>query len=582
MRTLSDARVVAETEQQRLFAEVVRLRTFLGMKSSLTQRVQAALARFTAAIARLGRGTGKTAGRFRRIIRDAAFEAAQAVPCWILPEWRVAEQLPAELGAFDLVIIDEASQSDITALPAILRGTKVLIVGDDKQVSPSAIGIEDRKIVQLRTTFLTGLPFANHMDPATSLYELAGMIYPGRAIILREHFRCVEPIISFSSRFYPKPLIPLRLPTASERLDPPLVDIYVPFGRKVRDVNEAEADVVVREITKIVGDPTFEGRSIGVISLIGNTQANRIYTRLITELGTETIEKHRIMCGNAATFQGQERDIVFLSMVACPDSAIAQTSRIYEQRFNVAASRARDRLVLVRSVAASDLKPGDLKLALIEHFRVPMKANMIRPKEVLELCQSDFERDFGRCLLDLGYRIRPQVPVGGYAIDFVVEGADDRRLAIELDGDKYHGPDKWADDTRRQRALERLGWTFWRCWGSTWIADREGCLADLVDVLQRLGIDPVGMAEIEGVFTEHIEVRNPAAPSRAYAKVDLDEPVAVQSERSPEMVERQERVPVPPRVLPRTADVAPELPFVEPVSSVPTEETCCCPGSRFC
>ena len=33
---------------------------------------------------------------------------------------------------------------------------------------------------------------------------------------------------------------------------------------------------------------------------------------------------------------------------------------------------------------------------------------------------------------------------------------DDRRLAIELDGDKYHGPDRWADDIRRQRALERL------------------------------------------------------------------------------------------------------------------------------
>jgi very-short-patch-repair endonuclease/transcription elongation GreA/GreB family factor len=581
LRTLSDARVVAETEQQRLFAEVVRLRTFLGMKSSLTQRVQAALASFTAAIARLGRGTGKTAGRFRRIIREAAFEAAQAVPCWILPEWRVAEQLPAELGAFDLVIIDEASQSDITALPAILRGMKVLIVGDDKQVSPSAIGIEDRKIVQLRMTFLTGLPFANHMDPATSLYELAGMIYLGRAIILREHFRCVEPIISFSSRFYPKPLIPLRLPTASERLDPPLVDIYVPFGRKVRDVNEAEADVAVQEITKIVGDAYFAGRSIGVISLIGNTQANRIYSRLITELGTETIEKHRIMCGNAATFQGQERDIVFLSMVACPDTAVSQTSRIYEQRFNVAASRARDRLVLVRSVAASDLKPGDLKLALIEHFRTPMKANMIRPKEVLELCQSDFERDFGRRLLDLGYRIRPQVPVGGYAIDFVVEGADDRRLAIELDGDKYHGPDRWADDTRRQRALERLGWTFWRCWGSTWIADREGCLADLVDVLQRLGIDPVGMTEVEGVFTEHIEVPNPAAPSRAYDKVELNEPVAVQSERSPEMVERQEGVPLRPRVVQQAADAIPELPFVEPVLSVPTEEPAAARTSVF-
>lgn len=567
LRALNEARVAAETEQRRLFAEVVRLRTFLGMKSTLTQRVQAALAKFTAAIARLGRGTGKTAGRYRRIIRDAALEAAQAVPCWILPEWRVAEQLPAELGAFDLVIIDEASQSDITALPAILRGTKVLIVGDEKQVSPTPIGIEDRKIVQLRTTFLTSIPFADQMDPATSLYELAGMIYPGRAIVLREHFRCVEPIISFSSRFYPRPLIPLRLATASERLDPPLIDIYVPFGRKVRDVNDDEVDVIVAEVTKLVGDPAFEGRSIGIISLIGNTQSNRIYTRLITELGADAIEKHRIMCGNAATFQGQERDIVFLSMVACPETAIAQTARIYEQRFNVAASRARDRLVLVRSVAASDLRPGDLKLALIEHFRAPMKGNLIRPKEVLELCQSDFERDFGRCLLDLGYRIRAQVPVGGYAIDFVVEGGDDRRLAVELDGDKYHGPDRWADDARRQRALERLGWTFWRCWGSSWIADREGCLSDLVHVLQRLGIDPIGMAEITGVFTEHVEIADPTTALRAHRE-DLEEPVAEPSPLPRDLTGQIDRVLSDIAAKP---EASPELPFMEQAVALPDD-----------
>jgi very-short-patch-repair endonuclease len=520
IRHLSDERASAEAEQRKLFAEVVRLRTFLGMKSSLSEKVEAALAKFTTAIARLGKGTGKSAGRYRRIIREAALDAARAVPCWILPEWRVAEQLPAELGSFDLVVIDEASQSDITALPAILRGEKVLIVGDDKQVSPTVIGIEDRKVLQLRTTFLSGIPFADQMDPATSLYELAGMVYPGRAIILREHFRCVEPIISFSSRFYPKPLIPLRIPTASERLDPPLVDMYVKYGKRVREINEAEVDVIVAEITKIVADPKFDRRSLGVISLIGNAQANRIYTRLITELGAEVIEKHRIMCGNAATFQGQERDIVFLSMVACPETAVTQTARIYEQRFNVAASRARDRLVLVRSLASSDLRPGDLKLALIEHFRSPMKGNLIRPKEVLELCQSDFERDFGRYLLDLEYRIRPQVPVGGYAIDFVVEGADDRRLAIELDGDKYHGPDRWADDIRRQRALERLGWIFWRCWGSAWISDRERCLTDLMETLARLDIEPIGMGEIDGTFTEHIEVPPPTGAEPATGEGD--------------------------------------------------------------
>ncbi len=205
---------------------------------------------------------------------------------------------------------------------------------------------------------------------------------------------------------------------------------------------------------------------------------------------------------------------MFLSMVACPETAMVQAERKWEQRFNVATSRARDRLVLVRSVATSHLKPEDLKTKLIEHFRNPMEAgSVIRPKEVLDLCDSDFERDFGRCLLELGYRLKPQVSVGHFRIDFVVEGAEDRRLAIELDGDKYHGPEKWADDVRRQKAMERLGWVFWRCWGSSWISDRQGCLDDLKAVLERMGIGPLGMEPVGGVYTLHIEVSKPDCAS---------------------------------------------------------------------
>ena len=54
----------------------------------------------------------------------------------------------------DLVVIDEASQSDIWALPALLRGKKLLVVGDHKQVSPSAIGVPEEKIKELRDRFL--------------------------------------------------------------------------------------------------------------------------------------------------------------------------------------------------------------------------------------------------------------------------------------------------------------------------------------------------------------------------------------------------------------------------------------------
>ncbi len=47
---------------------------------------------------------------------------------------QVSESMPAELGLFDLVIVDEASQSSIDVLPVLMRAKKLLVVGDNKQV----------------------------------------------------------------------------------------------------------------------------------------------------------------------------------------------------------------------------------------------------------------------------------------------------------------------------------------------------------------------------------------------------------------------------------------------------------------
>ncbi|XMM86613.1 DUF559 domain-containing protein [Stenotrophomonas maltophilia] len=95
-------------------------------------------------------------------------------------------------------------------------------------------------------------------------------------------------------------------------------------------------------------------------------------------------------------------------------------------------------------------------------------------------------------LVERGYRVCPQVRVGSYRIDLVVEGAGDARLAVECDGDQYHGPDQWLHDMRRQRILERAGWKFWRCFASTFVTARQLVLDDLVATLQQNGIEPVG------------------------------------------------------------------------------------------
>jgi very-short-patch-repair endonuclease len=467
---------------------------------------------FATALRKTGKGTGKGAVRHRRDARSAMAQCYDAIPCWIMPTWRVAEQLPGEVGSFDLVIMDEASQSDIREVPALLRGKKILVVGDDKQVSPTAAFIENAKIDRLEHGFLKGQPFKTLLLPGASLYDLAKVMFPDKLVMLKEHFRCVEPIIRFSMQFYPEPLVPLRVPTAYERLDPPLVDIYVPDGRRQGDKqNPREAEVIVGEIRKIVEDPSLarieaqdRWRTIGVVSLIGAKQAALINRMLLDELGEDLMMRHRIACGDSATFQGNERDIVFLSMIADPNSKQAQTAAQFEQRFNVALSRARDRLVLVRSVREEELKPEDLKARVIRHFRDPMAGAATPTGGLKGMCESDFEREVLRRLLERGYRVTPQVGAMGYRIDLVVEGANGRRLAVECDGDQYHGPERWSDDMRRQRILERVGWCFWRCWASSFTLDPDGCMDDLFATLQRHGIEPSDGATGGGVFTAHI------------------------------------------------------------------------------
>ena len=89
----------------------------------------------------------------------------------------------------------------------------------------------------------------------------------------------------------------------------------------------------------------------------------------------------------------------------------------------------------------------------------------------------------------------PQVRAGAFRIDMVVEGEGDARLAIECDGDEFHGPDRWAADMSRQRVLERAGWTFWRCFASTWSMRRSEVLQELLERLAAMGIEPLGALE---------------------------------------------------------------------------------------
>ncbi|WML53328.1 AAA domain-containing protein [Neobacillus sp. PS3-12] len=460
---------------------------------TMTEGQRQHLLAWTTSMRKVGKGTGKNAYIHLQDAQKHMAECRDAIPAWIMPLYRVFETFEVKPNLFDVVIIDEASQSGPDAVILQYIAKKLIVVGDDKQISPEYVGINREDIQYLRKQYLYDFKLADMLDIENSFFDLANVLFGGR-ITLREHFRCMPEIIQFSNRisYSNTPLIPLRQ-YPPNRLDP-VKTIHVPNGYREgagsKVFNRPEAEAIVAQIKACITDSLYNGKSMGVISLQAEGQAQLIEKLLIEEIGPEEMEKRHIICGDAYAFQGDERDIMFLSLVAAPGQTVmrALVTEKDKRRFNVAVSRAKDQLWLVHTPTINDIRNKDcLRYQLISYCENP-------EKEILEsdraLCESEFEKAVFDQITSRGYRVIPQVEVAGYRIDLVVEGSKGK-IAVECDGDQWHGPDRFDYDMNRQRILERCGWKFWRVRGSDYYYNPEKALAFLWDTLHYYGIQPV-------------------------------------------------------------------------------------------
>ncbi|WKU04355.1 AAA domain-containing protein [Micromonospora sp. HUAS LYJ1] len=477
---------------RQLTRELVVASAWLEVSLALDDRRRAALADWTTALRKIGKGTGKNAAQWQAHAQKAMTAAVDAVPVWVMSVDRAIEQF-AGGARFDVVIVDEASQADLFALPVLTLAERAVVVGDDQQIGPqlSFVG----SVTGLINSHLVDVPSAEHFDPESSLYDHAVRRSPER-ILLTEHFRSVPAIIGFSSdTYYGGEIEPLRTDRPAGIGDP-VVAVHVPEGVRQElpgygDVNVAEAEALVARVAAIVADPAYAGRSVGVVSLLSTSgQALYLLARLREEIGAEEMERRRLRVGDSYTFQGDERDVVLVSTVVSPHQGpvAAFTKRDHHRRVNVAASRARDQLWVFHSVQPDDLRPDDARGLLLRYCQ-----NVTTAEEAYDdlerRCDSDFEREVLRRMLRRGLRPLPQFRIGSYRIDFVLPAPDGRRLAIECDGDAYHGPEQWESDMRRQAVLERVGnCVFVRIRGSVFSRDPEAALTPLWQRVEELGI----------------------------------------------------------------------------------------------
>jgi hypothetical protein len=482
-----------------------------ALRAAMSPETCAGLMRLVSAVSNSG-GVGPDSARsarYRADLASALTDCAASVPCWIMPAWRVSQCLPATVRSFDLVVIDEASQSNVSAILPLLRGTRVLVVGDHKQVSPTAAFVSEARIADLKARLLRARhPYVEQLLPERSVFDLAQTCFADARVSLLQHFRCVPPCIAFcNDHFYHGRLLPRRLPPRSRRLEPSLVDVLVPNAAKRGKTNVEEARALVDYLAaQLARSPSeLAHASVGIISLAGVEQARLLRTLLLEKLTDAQLARHRVVVGDAAAFQGDERDVVLLSMVASKGQAPPQLGRAYEQKYNVALSRARDRMVLFRSLRPADVpNPDDLKLWTIQAFAGAAagqpSAHALRAAQAQEarmavrLAASGFDE------ATADGQLRGWLHGRGYAFSFdcvvagstavVEDDAHDRRLCVCLDGGAAASLADWSEALREQRALMSAGWLFHRCWRSSWLVHRARCEMELEQALEAAGVRP--------------------------------------------------------------------------------------------
>ena len=501
-------------KEYQLNSDLVTILAWQRQIDKVTKKQRDALMAWSHEMKKYGKGTGKWAITHLRAAQEALKEAKNAVPVWIMPLHRAAQMFSdPKAGMFDIVIFDEASQCDIRGITIGYLGKKLLVVGDPEQISPAGIFQDQEKIFELISRFLFDIPFKESFSITSSLFDLA-KIRLSNIIQLNEHFRCVPEIIAFSNHhIYEGKLKPLRYPHPKGLLKPALVPIFIETGYQNTNnkVNVPEAEAIVEKLVECLNDPNYQKRpdnvgshicTFGIVSLLAEDQAKYIKELILRRIDERTIEERRIVCGDAYAFQGDERDVMFLSVVKALDSNDPEdvvrslTDEGTKRRFNVAASRARDQMFLFHSIPLEEFRnPNDWRYKLLNWFYNPRTEELNAGRDALKRefnsgRASQFSFDVGNILIDRGYLVLPEYPVIGYRIDLVVQGAE-ARLAVECDGDQYHTLENWEEDQVRERQLRRAGWEFWRVTGSAFYRNKEKALESLWGKLGELKIKPV-------------------------------------------------------------------------------------------
>ena len=438
-----------------------------------------------------------------RTLLDRAGTAIQALkPCFMMSPLSVSQYLKPGGLRFDLLVIDEASQMrPEDALGAIARSDQIVVVGDPKQLPPTAFFAANDDAADDDDG-------AEEKVDAESILDLAQTVFrPMRR--LRWHYRSRHgSLIAFSNReFYDDDLI--VFPSPAEAVPTQGVGLV-----KVDGIYKARSNVVEVEAlcaAAVEHMRKHPGRSLGVATMNG-IQRDLIQQRMdqlaaqlpevedYRQRWSATLE--RFFVKNLENVQGDERDVIFISTVFGSPEPGARVRQNFgpingasgHRRLNVLFTRAKHHVRVFTSMTPDDIAAGPdsprgarvLKSYLAYAADGRLDAGIDTGREP----DSDFEVFVRDRLRRAGYEAIPQVGVAGFFIDLAVRHPDvpgTYLVGIECDGASYHSSRSARDrDILRQQVLEGLGWSIYRIWSTDWFRDPAGQTAKMVAAIEEL------------------------------------------------------------------------------------------------
>lgn len=432
--------------------------------------------------------------KLQKALRECFPLLLKEVPLWATSNLSVGRNIPRSAGVFDLLIIDEASQCDIASvIPLLFRTKRAMVVGDPMQlphVSTLRRDIDQR----LRKKFgLTDLKFGRFAYPVNSFFQLADSDEKLKAKIqLQDHHRSHPLIASYcNNTFYRKTL---RIMTDVESLVCPVKSGHKKVGFQWTSIpvdvesapgggaiSRGQIVAIISELKRLREDK-FTG-TVGIVSPF-RAQVTRIRDSVSEEFGPELPPHWRFHVDTADGFQGDERDVILLSLPGGPE--MPRGSRWFlnagRNRFNVAVSRAR---TLIHVFADENwCRECDIKhiQELFRAWKNQSSWDSVRGRE--DLIGPVWEPKLANAMQEAKIIFQQQYPTCGRYLDFAIFCKNGTKLDVEVDGETFHrsydGLRK-IDDLYRDLTLIANGWHVLRFWVYQLREDMDSCVKKIYE-----------------------------------------------------------------------------------------------------